>query len=355
MRQNFNQNQFNYQQRQMTPEEYQRISQQQYNYMIYQSQIKTAKNNQKKELIKVGFALGATLILYLILQSIAVLSLKSLGLTEIYNNSPMVKYAFNIIAIHLFSMLIPFSLLALCFKKNFITPFFPAKKMKGKDIAAWISFGMGFCLVANIFVNFIIQISKDVFGYELSQNDYGTPNDWLTCLVIVVSTAIIPAICEEIAFRCCALGILKKYGKSFAVFTVSIVFGLIHGNVIQFVFAFFIGALLAFITVKTDNVIVAMCIHGFNNGMSVVNDIVKFAANEKTALIVSNLIFYIWGITGIISLVYLVKKRAFASQKPIAKNLADNNFFTKLLCLVPGLILPFIILIYMTSQYVTKV
>ena len=350
-----NQNQFNYQQPNMSQQDYERLRQQQYNYMVYRSQIENSKKQQRKELIKIGFAVGTAIILYIILQSIAVLLLNVFGLMDAYNSSTMVKYAFNIIGVHLFSMMIPFGLPALCFKKNFVAPLVPVKKVKGKDAVAWIAFGMGVCLMSNIIVNMIIQMSKNVFGYELSQNDYGGPNDWLTCLVIVVSTAIIPAICEEFAFRCCTLGILRKYGKGFAVFTVSIVFGLIHGNVIQFVFAFLVGALLGYITIKTDNVIIAMCVHGFNNGMSVVKDVATFAFNENTATIISNCIFYLWGIASIIALIYLVRRHAFKSDKPAVKNPADNSFGVKAACLIPGLIVPFAILLYFTSQYVTKI
>ena len=354
MNQYNNQNPNNFQRRQMTAQEYQKY-QQQYNYMMYQAQINSAKKKQRIELILIGVALGVTLISYLILQSLAVLSLNLFGLSDLYDKSPMVKYAFNIVAVHLFSMMIPFGLLALIFKKNFVSPFFPSKKVKGKDAVAWVCFGMSFCLAANIVVNMIVSISKEAFGYELSQNDYGGPNDWLTCFVILISTAIVPAICEEIAFRCCTLGVLKKYGKGFAVFTVSIVFGLIHGNVIQFIFAFLIGGLLGYITIKTDNVIIAMFVHGFNNGISVLSDILTFAFNEKTANSISNGVFYLWGIAGIISLVYLIKTKAFKSNKPKIKNPADNSFIVKILCLVPGLCVPFAILIWMTSFYVTKV
>lgn len=48
--------------------------------------------------------------------------------------------------------------------------------------------------------------------------------------------------------RCCALGIVKKYGKAFGVVAVSIVFGLIHGNIIQFIFATLVGLILGYVT-----------------------------------------------------------------------------------------------------------
>ena len=166
--------------------------------------------------------------------------------------------------------------------------------------------------------------------------------------------AVAPAIFEEFAFRCCALGALKKFGKGFAVFSVSIIFGLIHGNVIQFVFAFFVGLILAYITVQTDNVLIAMVIHGINNGRSVINDMVEAMANEDVANKVSSVLFIVFLVLGIISLIYLLIKKSFKREKKQI-NIYDNNFFVKIACMAPGMIVPFAILIKMTQSYVTKI
>lgn len=69
-------------------------------------------------------------------------------------------------------------------------------------------------------------------------------------MIALIGTAIVPAICEEFAMRCCCVQLLRKYGNGFAVLSISIVFGLLHGNVIQFVFAFLVGLILGYITVK---------------------------------------------------------------------------------------------------------
>lgn len=74
--------------------------------------------------------------------------------------------------------------------------------------------------------------------------------------------------------RCCCVQLLRKYGNGFAVLSISIVFGLLHGNVIQFVFAFLVGLILGYITVKTDSVVPAILVHALNNGMSVIVSIV---------------------------------------------------------------------------------
>lgn len=322
--------------------------------MMFQRQINYMKKKQRAEILKAGFVLGGAIIAYLVLQSIWASLIRTLGLTQVYNDSVMFKYAFNIIAVDLLAMLPAFGFAALMLKKNFVGELLPSKKVGKAKFTAWVLLGMGAAMLSNLLVSWIITFAKEALGYKLTQNDYGTASDPLSLFVIFFAIAVAPAIFEEFAFRCCALGALKKFGKGFAVFSVSIIFGLIHGNVIQFVFAFFVGLILAYITVQTDNVLIAMVIHGINNGRSVINDMVVSMANEDVANKVSSVLFIIFLVLGIISLIYLLITKSFKSEKKQI-NIYDNSFFVKIACMAPGMIIPFAILIKLTQAYITKI
>ena len=329
--------------------------QQQYaQYLMKKQQIAYAKKEQRKELIQVGFVLGSAIIVYLLLQTIWSTVMSAIGLYETYQSSAMFKYAFNIIGVDLLSLFPAFLLPYLILKKNVRGELVPAKKVGGLKATAWIFFGLGCTIVANFLVSLMMTYVKNVLGYELSQNDYGISNDFLTYFVMVISVAVAPAIFEEFAFRCCTLGVLKKYGNGFAVFMVSIIFGLIHGNVIQFVFAFLIGLILAYITIQTDNVVIAILIHGLNNGRSAINDIVTNVTDEKTANIVAVVIMVIIFVVAVASLFYLISTKSFTREKKL-QSLYDNSFGTKLACMIPGMIIPFTIMFALTKQYITKV
>lgn len=344
--QNPNQNQAYYQ--------YQQANQQAYQAMMFKQQIEKGKKAQRCELIKTGLLLGGALIMYILIPHIMFSFLSAFNVMDAYQNSVAFQYGFNVIAAHLTSILIPFGIMALILKKNFISPFFPAQSLEKKQAFAWVGFGMGGCIVANLITSYIMAFSKTVFGYELKQNGYDGPDSILSCIILVISTMIIPAICEEIALRCCALGVLKKFGKGFSVFAVSIVFGLMHGNAVQFIFAFVVGLILAYITIKTDNVIIAMIVHALNNGISVFTQILEFSVGEKISDTATVVIFYTWAIIGVGCLIYLAIKGLLKIKKE-PKSVYDNSFFVKLLCLVPGLFIPFVSLISLTAQYVTKV
>ena len=97
-----------------------------------------------------------------------------------------------------------------------------------------------------------------------------------------------------------------------------------------------------------------MVIHGINNGRSVINDMVEAMANEDVANKVSSVLFIVFLVLGVISLIYLLIKKSFKREKKQI-NIYDNNFFVKIACMAPGMIIPFAILIKMTQSYVTKI
>jgi hypothetical protein len=211
------------------------------------------------------------------------------------------------------------------------------------------------CVAANFITNGVIELFK-LFGYKLTQPEYNDPSSIIECIALVFSTAIAPAVCEEFAMRCCTMGALRKYGKGFAVFAVSIVFGLIHQNVIQFVFAFLLGLVFGYITVVTDSVIPAMFIHGLNNGISVVYDILKYASGKNIAEFVVPFFYLVWAALGVYGMIYLIVKKELRIKSP--KKIKEPYalaFWEKLLCLLPGFVLPIGILIYSTTQTIVPI
>jgi membrane protease YdiL (CAAX protease family) len=328
-------------------------NQYQTNY-VNQDLTRLKRKNEIKELITSGFVIGTMIVVYLLVQSFAVILLEPLGLEEIYNSSSLFQNCFSIIFVHLLSVTMPFGLIALILKKQYVTPVIPAKKVGLKKSLLWIAAGMFCCTLANYITSVVITIFNS-FGYELTQGESLDVDSPLACLALVFSTAIVPAVCEEFAMRCCTLGALRKYGKGFAVFAVSVVFGLLHGNIIQFVFAFFVGLVLGYVTVRTDNVVIAMCIHGLNNGISVFNNILEYAFNDTVSKNITALIYYGWAIIGIICLVVLAVKNELLipKQDRTPKQPHSLSFITKLLCLLPGFFIPFVLLIYMSVLTIT--
>lgn len=317
-------------------------------------QLEQRAKQEKREIRQISLTMGGAIMAYLIVQLLAVALLKALGLNDLYTNSPVFQYAFTIIGISVCAVAVPFGIMALINRKKYTAPVIPGKKVKPLYALCWVSFGVLCCTVANILVSYIVVLVKLIFGYELTQGETASPDSLLACIMQFVAFAIVPAVCEEFAMRCCSLQLLKKYGKGFAVFAVSIVFGLLHGNVIQFIFAFTIGLILAYITIKTENVLPAIFIHAINNSLSVLQSTIKLYGTEKMAEDAIIVAYVVFAVTGVLSIIYLAFKKQFKREgKKAYTVLSNREKFTAFL--FPWMLIPFLMLIALTMTTVNKV
>lgn len=302
----------------------------------------------------ISLSMGCAIIAYLIIQSIASLLLAKLGLYDLYMNNPIFQYGFTILGVSFAAVAVPFGIMALINKKRYTAPVIPNTRLKASKAFVWVCFGMVCCVAANIGVSAIVLFFENVLGLKLKSGEITEPDSVLACVMNLIALAIIPAICEEFAMRCCSLQLLRKYGKGFAVIAVSIVFGLLHGNVVQFIFAFVVGLILGFVTVKTDSIVPAIFIHALNNGMSVVQSAVTFAANEDIASKVIVVIYLFWVVAGVLSAVYLlIKKELFSKEKNNGSVLTTGQKISSFL--FPWMIFPFLMLIAITVTTIEKI
>ncbi len=68
-------------------------------------------------------------------------------------------------------------------------------------------------------------------------------------------------IMEEFMFRKLLVDRTIKYGKGLSILLSGLMFGLYHGNLNQFIYAFVIGAFFAFMYIKTGNIKVTIGMH----------------------------------------------------------------------------------------------
>lgn len=309
---------------------------------------------EKHEIRMISLSMGCAIIAYLAIQMLVSSLLVPLGLYDLYLNNPVFQYSFTVIAVSFASVALPFGIMALVNKKNYTAPIIPNKRLKASRAFVWVCFGMLCCVAANIVVSFVITFMEGLFGLKFNGGEITEPDSVFACVMYLIGVSIIPAICEELAMRCFSLQLLRKYGKGFGVVAVSIVFGLLHGNVVQFIFAFLIGLVLGYVTVRTDSIVPAIFIHALNNGMSVVQSVVNYAAGENTATTVTVLMYLFWVAAGIVSGLYLlVKKELFFKDKNNGSVLTTGQKFTAFL--FPCMLIPIAVLVLLTITTIDKV
>lgn len=147
----------------------------------------------------------------------------------------------------------------------------PAKQIKKKkmSVGQWlIAFLMcyGGMYVSNLIGLFLTQIIGVMKGSPVTNNilEIATSsNVWINFLIMVICAPI----AEELLFRKLLIDRTVQYGEAVAVLFSGLMFGLFHGNLNQFVYAFTLGICFGFIYVKTGNVRYSIYLHMVINFM----------------------------------------------------------------------------------------
>jgi membrane protease YdiL (CAAX protease family) len=83
-------------------------------------------------------------------------------------------------------------------------------------------------------------------------------------ILLFLTSAIIPAFCEELLFRGVVLSVLRPYGRTVAILGSAVLFSLMHQRADQLLYAAVAGAVLAYITLESRSVFGAMLLHLLN-------------------------------------------------------------------------------------------
>lgn len=138
------------------------------------------------------------------------------------------------------------------------------------------------------------------------------PNEWYEILLLFISTAVVPAIVEEILFRGVILNALLPFGGTVAVLGSAFLFSLMHGNIFQLFYTALMGIILGYVYIRTRSIWCGVLIHFFNNTVSVVQEILFDLPDVDTALrwnAVMELILFLAGGFSVFALLMLYDKR----------------------------------------------
>ena len=139
-------------------------------------------------------------------------------------------------------------------------------KLNGVSPVLWIAaviFSIGLVIVSSELDNW--------FGFilpmpEFLRNIFDNMAGNQVFIVSVICVGIMPAVTEELFFRGLILdGFTRNYTKRKAILISALLFGLIHLNPWQFLTAFIVGLIAAWICIETNSILLCMFIHFFNN------------------------------------------------------------------------------------------
>ncbi|GEM_PF-5346365 len=137
------------------------------------------------------------------------------------------------------------------------------KKSIGYGFFFYLVFAVGAGYLATAFAKFAFSWT-DVFNTA----DKFLPETNVGIILYYIYVAIFPAVFEEFLFRGVILGALLPYGKTQAIVISSVIFGLMHVNPIQAIFATVIGLVLGKLYVDSGSIWWGSLIHFIINSLA---------------------------------------------------------------------------------------
>jgi membrane protease YdiL (CAAX protease family) len=270
-----------------------------------------------------------------------VIALSVLGYYELYDTSKAFAGVFNIVS-YMLSAFVPFfiayGVMTPTEKERAMRFNAPASKAM---IPVTIVIGLAACTVGN-FATGYLRSFVEAAGYEIIAGELPASSSVYGLLIDIVYVAALPALVEEFALRGVIMQPLRRYGDVFAIFMSSLVFALMHGNLLQIPFAFIVGIVIGYLVITTGSIWTGVLIHFFNNLYSVLITYLLEVRPTRAQDIYSvyNVSVFILGICGIA--VFSVFGKRYSLRRGSSIMQGTNKFLSYVFS-VPMLIAIFIL------------
>ena len=180
--------------------------------------------------------------------------------------------------------LVPFVCLLVTSKRTVREVLAPMRYKAPRDTRTCVLVTLGLVLLIMPFTmawSSITQLVFNIFGYKrpvASGTIYTGAGDFFLFLAI---SAILPAVFEEFSHRGVLLsGLEYRSSERSAIVLSAVLFGLMHESPGQMIYATMGGIVFAYVVVKTDSIIPAMCAHFANNAISTLLDYSRQTQNS---------------------------------------------------------------------------
>jgi len=174
---------------------------------------------------------------------------------------------------YLFLDIIPIGVALLLFKIKKIGGFYVKPPRMAKvlgNFPAMVGLGHGTNFLFMLIVFIISKFTPDSINLEkaFSPMESLTPPNFICGVFLAFSTIVCAPLFEEFLTRGILLGVLKPYGEGFAIIVSGLLFGLMHGNLQQFLYASVLGVALGYIAVQTGSILPTTILHALFNSIS---------------------------------------------------------------------------------------
>ena len=178
-------------------------------------------------------------------------------------------------------LLLGIFVLDIVFKKKKLSKELYLVKFRPAVVIPLLLMGVGFSLLLNQLVSVIPFPESWMLAYENSVIPMNPDN----CVFTVIFAIIVAPIVEEVVFRALAYTKLKRAMPAVvAAVLLSVVFGLIHGSLIQMVTIPFLGLVLVWVLERTKSLFAAILYHSVFNATALWLTLNEEMVSEKVLL-----------------------------------------------------------------------
>lgn len=206
-----------------------------------------------------------------------------------------------------------------------ILPFSYHKRVPFSVAVPALLAAVGLMVLANLVAS-ILATYLEAYGIPMPDSSSSMTSSPLSLVLNLISTAVLPALLEEMVFRGYVLQALRPQGDGIAVVLSSLLFALLHGNLLQIPFAFILGLVMAYLVLQTGNIWLSVILHFITNALSVVLQYVTLNMNNQAAGILNTTVFLLAAVIGLIGCAVLMAQHRSGStgQKDILRPLGNG-------------------------------
>lgn len=191
-------------------------------------------------------------------------------------------------------------------KLDIKTMFEAHRKMTINTFLKLLCVFMGMQFLFSVFAGFL-EAGLNLIGYSALES-VESASSVSTTFSMFIYVGLIGPVVEEVVYRGFVMKSMEKHGKVFAVVVSSVIFGVMHQNIPQAIFAMGVGIILGYVAMNYS-IKWAILLHIINN--CVFGDILSYALSglqEDTQAIINNGIMFAFFVVGIVILILNRKK-----------------------------------------------
>jgi len=215
---------------------------------------------------------------------------------------------------------------------------FPMRRTPASTTAAGVFCTLGMSVVG-VYVAAMLTMMLASAGVTPSMPDFSPPTYGVgATIVFLVSLSLFPAVLEELLFRGVVMQSLRRFGDPFALICSSILFAMLHRNLIQGPNALLTGLVLGYFTLRTGSLIPAMVAHFVNNLLAGSISVIMVHLPERYAQILNFSVIPTYLTLGAIGLVMMSLQGGYIPLRQSLTSLSEWKkyllFFTSPLALL---------------------